>query len=104
MFAQIHLYEDGKEIGLYNYTDEQLTLLQSVISSLTGCFNIDMYYGRIYDVNMTFYDNYCSGSKTFTLRPRYGWSRVHLEVAFEMLFTDEEPEYMSEDDDRDSYS
>lgn len=104
MFVQIHIYENGKEIGLYNYTSEQLDLLQSVISSLTGCHNIDMYDGRIYDVNMNFYENYCNGTKTFTLRPRYGWFGIHLEVAFEMLFTDEEPDYMSEEDDRDSYS
>jgi len=104
MFVQIHIYEDGKEISLCRYTGEQLDLLKSVISSLTGCYNIDMYYGHIYDVNITFYDNYCTGNKTFTLRPRYGWFGVHLEVVFEMLFTDEETDYISEDDDRDSYS
>ncbi len=104
MFAQIHIYEDGKEISLYKYTSEQLDLLKPVISSLTGCYNVDMCYGCIYDVNMSFYENYCKGDKTFTLRPRYGWFGIHLEVAFEMLFTDEEPDYMSEEDDRDSYS
>jgi hypothetical protein len=103
MYVQIHLYENGKDASLYKYTNEQLDLLQTVISSLTGCFNIDMYYGRIYDVNMNFYESYCNGSKIFTLRPRYGWFSIHLEVSFEVLFTDEEPEYMS-DDDRDSYS
>ena len=103
MYARIHIYEDGCHTDLLEYTVDELEIISAAISSLTGMYNIDMYYGHINDLSNAFCEKYRNPYVYHRLYPKNGWSGVKLEVTFEILY-DDEGEYSDDFDDSASWS
>jgi hypothetical protein len=103
MYARLHIYEDGLHVPLCKYTSAEIDMLCPAITNLTYTYDIDMNNGNILDINNSFYDKFHDPDIIHRIYPRYGWIGINVGISFDILFNDEESNYMSEDDN-DSYS
>jgi hypothetical protein len=99
MYAQIHIFEDGEEVDLMEYTSKELDDIGSTISLLTSMYNIDMYYGHIYDLSMAFCEKYRNPYECYRLYPKNGWNGTMLEVSFEILYDNDDDDSFEEPED-----
>lgn len=99
MYAHIHIFEDGEEVDLTEYTTKELDDIGSAISLLTGMYNIDMYYGHIYDLTIAFCEKYRNPYECYRIYPKQGWSGTMLEVSFEILYdNDDDNDFLESDE------